>query len=394
VQTKDVTVSVVGTVFLVNADERGSRVAVIEGEVRVQQGTTEKKLLPGEQVATSPTMAKTSIKEEIGWARNAPVLIGLLQQAALAPLVAAPQNPAPAKPAFEVISIRPSAATPVTGGRGAGGVPRYAPYRIGCSGENAAQLDPGRLSINYITLLTLILRAYGPADRYCTSFTSQSPALTGGPAWVYSEQFNLEARIPPGTPAYTLRQFENNNAPVLQAMLRTALEDRFKLVVRRETKELPVEILKLGTTRDAAQLAEMAALTMSRSPRKEELWKPLFDGIARGTISSGEGLISTEGDGLWGHNAWVSELVFYLARLTGKPVLNRTGLTLQFNFDLQYDRVPDGLGLIQGYDRPLASASVASLRRALREQLGLELESGTAPVEVLVIDRIERPSEN
>jgi uncharacterized protein (TIGR03435 family) len=56
--------------------------------------------------------------------------------------------------------------------------------------------------------------------------------------------------------------------------------------------------------------------------------------------------------------------------------------------------VPDGLGLINGYDRPLASASVASLRRALREQPGLELESGTAPVEVLVIDRIERPSEN
>ena len=54
VQTKDMTVSVVGTVFLVNADEQGSRVAVIEGEVRVQQqGSTEKTLRPGEQAATN-----------------------------------------------------------------------------------------------------------------------------------------------------------------------------------------------------------------------------------------------------------------------------------------------------------------------------------------------------
>jgi uncharacterized protein (TIGR03435 family) len=369
-------------------------VAVIEGEVRVQQGTSEKKLLPGEQVATSPAMTRPPIKDQVAWARNAPLLVGLLQQAVGVPEAAAAQNPALAKPAFEVVSIRPSAAAPVTGGRGAGGLPNYAPYTIACSGVDFAQLDPGRLSINYVTLLTLILRAYGPADRNCTSFTSQAQGLTGGPAWVYSEQFNVEARIPPGTPAYTLRQFENNSAPVLQAMLRTALEDRFKLVVRRETKELPVEILKLGTTRDAAQLAELAALTMSRSPRKEEFWKPLFDGIAKGTIAPKEGTISTEGDGLWGHNASVSELVSYLARLTGKTVLDRTGLTLKFNFDLQYDRVPDGNGPFQGFMRPLAPASVASLRRALREQLGLELESGTAPVEVLVIERVERPSEN
>ena len=393
VQTKEVTVSVVGTVFLVNADEHGSRVAVIEGEVRVQQGTTEKKLLPGEQVTTSPAMAKASIKEEIAWARNAPVLVGLLQQAALAPVALAPQNPVPAKPAFEVISIRSSGSAPVGGGRGAGGLPNYAPYLLACSGVDFAQLDPGRLSINYVTLLTLILRAYGPADRNCTAFTSQNQGLTGGPAWVYSEQFNVEARLPQGTPVYTLRQFENNNAPVLQAMLRTALEDRFKLVVRRETKDLPVEILKLGTTKDAAQLAELAALTMSRSPRKAN-WDGLFARVAQGLETLKEGTVSTEGDGLWGINASMSEVVSYLGRLTGKPVLDRTSLTVRLMFHLNYDRVPDGLGGMQGFFRPLAPASITNLRRALREQLGLELESGTEPVEVLVIDRIERPSEN
>ena len=389
VQTKEVTVSVVGTVFLVNADEHGSHVAVIEGEVRVQQGSTEKKLRPGEQVATSPDVAKASIKEEIAWARNAPVLIGLLQQAAQAPVVATPQNPMPAKPAFEVITIRPSANGSPGGGRGGGGLASYAPYRIGCTGF--AELDPGRFFIKNVTLLTLIMRAHGPSDRNCTSFTSDT--LTGGPAWVSSEQFNIEARIPQGSPVYTVRQFENNNAPVLQAMLQTALADRFKLVLRRGTKELPVEFLRLGTTRDATQLAEMAAATMSRSPRKAE-WDGLFARVAQGLETLKEGTVSTEGDGLWGINASVSEMVSYLARLTGKPVLDRTGLTLRFMFHLNYDRVPDDLPGIQGFARPLSPASLTSLRRAFREQLGLELEGGTAPVEVLVIDRVDRPTEN
>jgi uncharacterized protein (TIGR03435 family) len=389
VQTKDVTVSVVGTVFLVNADEHGSRVAVIEGEVRVQQGATEKKLLPGEQVATSPAMPRVSIKEEIAWARNAPLLVGLLQQSVSPPAIPAQQNPLLAKPAFEVVTIRPSASGSGSGGgRGAGGLASYAPYRIGCTGY--AEIDPGRFFIKNVTALTLIMRAHGPSDRNCTSFTRD--LLTGGLDWVATEQFNIEARIPQGTPVYTVRQFENNNAPVLQAMLQNMLADRFKLVVRHQMKEMPVEFLKLGTTRNAAQLAEMAAATMTRSPRAE--WAGLFDRVAKGLETLKEGTVSTEGDGLWGINASVSELVSYLARLTGKPVLDRTGLKVQFMFDLQYERVDDGLGPFQGYGRPLSAASLASLRKALREQLGLELESGTAPVEVLVIDRVERPTEN
>ena len=64
VQTKDMTVSVVGTIFLVNAEDDGSRVAVIEGEVRVHEGTTETKLRPGEQVSTSPKLEARPVKEE------------------------------------------------------------------------------------------------------------------------------------------------------------------------------------------------------------------------------------------------------------------------------------------------------------------------------------------
>src|SRR6185369_1380993 len=63
VQTKDCTVSVVGTVFLVEATEAGSRVAVIEGEVHVQQGAALKSLQPGEQVATTPSIPVRPVVE-------------------------------------------------------------------------------------------------------------------------------------------------------------------------------------------------------------------------------------------------------------------------------------------------------------------------------------------
>src|SRR5262245_2363219 len=85
VQTKDVNVSVLGTVFFVAAEKEGSRVAVIEGEVRVKQGGTEKKLRPGEQVATNPLIPRLPVSEDISWSRQAETLLALLQQSAPRP---------------------------------------------------------------------------------------------------------------------------------------------------------------------------------------------------------------------------------------------------------------------------------------------------------------------
>jgi ferric-dicitrate binding protein FerR (iron transport regulator) len=72
VQTRDVGVSVVGTVFLVSADEEGSQVAVIQGEVDVQQGAVKRTLLPGEQVASASTMFRFPLVTEVAWSRRAP----------------------------------------------------------------------------------------------------------------------------------------------------------------------------------------------------------------------------------------------------------------------------------------------------------------------------------
>ena len=79
VHTKDMTVAVVGTVFLVNAGNDGSRVAVIEGEVSVREGDTETRLRPGEQVATSPTLARRPMRDDIIWSRNADAHLAILE---------------------------------------------------------------------------------------------------------------------------------------------------------------------------------------------------------------------------------------------------------------------------------------------------------------------------
>jgi ferric-dicitrate binding protein FerR (iron transport regulator) len=71
VQTKDMTASVGGAVSLVNTEEQGSRVAAIGGEVRVQQGSTERKLRSGEQIVTSPKMESIPVQEGLGWSREA-----------------------------------------------------------------------------------------------------------------------------------------------------------------------------------------------------------------------------------------------------------------------------------------------------------------------------------
>jgi len=89
VQTKDARVSVVGTVFLVDAEEKGSRVAVIEGMVRVEKDAVAEKLLPGEQVATSPAVETHPVTQEIAWSRHAEEHLALLQQSLGTP---APSN--------------------------------------------------------------------------------------------------------------------------------------------------------------------------------------------------------------------------------------------------------------------------------------------------------------
>jgi uncharacterized protein (TIGR03435 family) len=323
VQTRDVTVSVVGTVFLVNAAEEGSRVAVIEGEVRVRQGATEKELRPGDHVTTNPSMPSTPVKEEISWSRNAEAHFALLQQSATAAGAPAVTQ---LREAFDVATIRPYDPGAPTGARGG---------RVwavgGCGGD--PQVDPARFAVTGTTLHHLIVWAYGTKNANtedCRGYTALN-LMSGGPEWIRSDQWDVQATMPVGSPGYTVQQLRKGDAPKLQAMLRTLLEDRFQLVVRREPKEVPAYSLMLGkdatsqpVSREASsRIWNGSSYTSQWLTKRPEDWQPFVPGSV--AHERGPNAQSPEYYGYFtGSDASMSDLVLMLGQKPGRPVVDRT----------------------------------------------------------------------
>jgi uncharacterized protein (TIGR03435 family) len=363
VQTKDMTVSVVSTVFVVNADDAGSRVGVIEGEVRVQQGATDKNLLPGDQVATSPAMAPAPITEEIAWSRNAEQHRALLQQSAVAPpAVQSSAVSAETRPAFDLISIRPAAPSS-PGGRSAG--PPGSRAATSCAGQDL-QVDPSRFAVRNIPLYGLITLAYG---KECQPQVQH----VGGPAWVRTDGYDVEASIPAGSPVYTARQLRDRMAPRLALMLQAMLADRFKLVLGREIREMSVYNLVVTAPGKLKPSADQNPQERVIVPGAGPMFKPLV-GVVGPSVSLS--------------SASMSKIVGLLQSLTDRPVIDRTELTGLFDFVLDWP----ALAGISGPDVQLAMRDQLTSR--LAERAGLKLEPARTLVEVLVIERAERPTEN
>jgi uncharacterized protein (TIGR03435 family) len=354
VQTKDMTVSVVGTVFLVNAEEEGSRVGVIEGEVRVRDGASEKKLRSGDQVTTNPMMESLPLKDEVAWSRQAEahaaslqlVMTTLLQQTSIARQAEEPID------AFEVASIRPSSLPPSGGrggptGRGSVGSPctgPLIPLRV--------ELDPRRFAAYSASLRALTQAAYGKG---CF-------LLSGGPDWVASDRYDVEAVIPAGYGSYTAQQFRNGEAPSIQRMLQSLLANRFKLSLRREMKDMEVY--------------NLVVIVPGKMQPASDQARP---GSAVRPIPTIDARLDT---------AVFAEM---LARLLGRPVIDKTDLKGFFDVHLEWlPAEPPVPGVTPGPP----SGDSSSIFRALQDQLGLRLEPARALVETLVIDRAERPTEN
>ena len=391
VQTKDVTVTVVGTVFMVNADETGSRVAVIEGEVRVHHGASEKTLLPGQQLFTNPVMETIPVREAIGWSRNSEALLLFLQQLAVVPPPIAPQAPQEPRDAFEVTSVRPTIFA-AGGARGAGGGDRTSsrPPDEPCGNPRGTrgfpflQVDGRRFAANDMTLHGLIILAYAME---CQLFRG-SDFLLGGPGWAKSDGFDIQGLIPEGSPVSTREQFLKGEAPRLQRMLQTLLVDRFKLVLRREMREIPVY-----------------ELTVAKGGHKLTAWKEgdpvdLNDWIAQlGMPSERElaqqGLIKRDRRWFAGLKFSIPQLVNQLKSVADRPVLDRTGIVGgEFNYQFFYSTWLPPVSFLVGPGASPDAASAPSLFAALEDQLGLRLEPTRTPVEVLAIEKAERPTEN
>lgn len=169
-------------------------------------------------------------------------------------------------------------------------------------------------------------------------------------------------------------------------MIRTMLADRFQLVVHNEKREMPVYAIVLARAdgRFGPQLkrSELDCNAVAEAIKRGAATPPQRspDRPFCGT-QTGPGMVMTSG-------VQMTDFARNLSPSTGRIVLDRTGLTGPFDIDLKF--TPDPLG--PGVGDP--ATDVPSLFVAIQEQLGLKLEAMRAPVDVLVIDSAERPSEN
>ena len=163
-------------------------------------------------------------------------------------------------------------------------------------------------------------------------------------------------------------------------MLRKLLEERFRVAVRPESREMQVYVLVLARRdgRPGPQLRRSQVDCTSTSPAPPSA----SSGAQPQCVSrNGPGFTAAVGRP-------ISAFLFFLTGQVQRAVVDRTGLTGTWDIDLTFS--PDG------FAAPAATPqdSGPSLFTALQEQLGLRLEPSTGPVQVLVIDRIERPTEN
>ena len=245
------------------------------------------------------------------------------------------------KPQFEVATVRPNK-----------------------SGESGASLGPrpgGRLNGTNQTARNLIRNA----------FNVQPYQLIGGPDWMDSDRFDIVAK------AADADLDEKGMMPGPQFMLRlqSLLEDRFKMVTRWENRELPVYALVLVADGKLGPKLKVHAGECDRARGGA----PPAPGSAAVNCGTRTNVTPTSGK-VTGSGIRMETFARNLAGATGRYVVDKTGLSGSYDLELEFtpDQSPDTTG--------------PSLFTAMQEQLGLKLDSQRAPVEVLVIDRLERPT--
>ena len=197
--------------------------------------------------------------------------------------------------------------------------------------------------------------------------------LMGGPNWLESQRYDIIAKAPPSEGPTDPRQMTSDQREILQRQMRervrNLLADRFQLTIHRETKEIPIYALVLGKNGSKIQ------------PAKEQ------QGPRHG-MQLRRGQMNAEG-------ASLQMLTNALSNVTGRPVIDRTGL--QGNFDFKLEWTPESAALTPGASGEPGSQvdlSGPTIFTAVQDQLGLKLESQKGPVEMIVIDRLEKASAN
>jgi bla regulator protein blaR1 len=268
------------------------------------------------------------------------------------------------RPRFEVASIKPN---------------------VSNDGRISVNRTGSRYTASGISLSLLIRNAYNV----------QEFQVLGLPAWSNNDRFDIVATMPPDSDAPPIAGAPSRQALMVQGLL----EERFQLTVHKETRDMPVYALvmanadrRLGpslrrSTVDCAALIAAARGGGSRPPAPPagEL-PPCSSSVAPGTIVV--------------RSQTMAEIATALSRLTntgsslGRLIVDRTGLEGYYDVDLHFtpDRMPNFGPAGPPPGLPAIDPDAASIYAAMREQLGLKLDSQRAPVDVIVVDRVEKPT--
>jgi uncharacterized protein (TIGR03435 family) len=226
----------------------------------------------------------------------------------------------------------------------------------------------GRLTAS--TALRLLIR---------TAYRLQDDQIYGGPSWLTSDLFDIVAKA----------EDDSASPSQIASMIQALLADRFKLVVHHETKELPIYALVLAR-RDGtlgSQLRRNDCVRADTDPPPDPTQPPPCGSIRTGFVRLN--IRATN----------MGQILQFLSPSVDRVVVDRTGLAGNFDLDLQWTpNLPQGpSGGRPPGEPPLLNGQAVdsnppSIFTAVQEQLGLKFESTKGPVDVLVIDHVERPT--
>jgi uncharacterized protein (TIGR03435 family) len=302
-----------------------------------------------------------------------------------------------ATPSFEVATVKPAAPPSTT--MAMGGM-RIA-MRMGTRG-GPGTADPGQITYSGMSMKNLLVAAYG-VKTYQIS----------GPSWIDSERFDIVAKVPQGA-----------TKDDVKLMLQNLLAERFKLTLHREKKELPMYALVVAKNgpkmkesppddpdaKDASAALDPVAAAAANEQKAKQNLEDLKRTVERGgdtlKFPPGRGMtmmMNGRGAHMSAPKQTMEQFAEWLAGQLDRPVVDQTTLTKKY--DLALDYAPEstgGRGPMGGMIAPPpgsdgaekadldAQAAAPTLFAALQEQLGLKLEQKKGPVELLVVDRLEK----
>jgi uncharacterized protein (TIGR03435 family) len=212
--------------------------------------------------------------------------------------------------------------------------------------DSGGAISGNRISVSAMTVAALVRTAYNV----------RVYQIFGGPSWMNNGRYDVAAKAE-GDGILTPDQ--------ARQLFQLVPADRFQLKFHRETRDLPLYQLVAETNGPRLKVSDSAKFSMRFTPGPSQ---------SQLTVSKGT----------------MQQLCVTLSSQVGAPVMDMTGLTGGFDFKLEF--VPENLAA----DPNSLNADVSgpSIFRAVEDQLGLKLKSSKGPVEVLVIDRVERPTDN